>query len=118
MNISFLRSRHAIAVALMLGLHRDPSFYNAKPLQAERARRLWWKLYDTDRILSLFMGRPYTIIDKFVDVQPPMPYEDEQFSEGPDGQLVINTKYNGKRTMPFRLYKYVFSSPFNRATHL
>jgi hypothetical protein len=106
MNNSFLRSRHAIAVAQMLGLHRDPSFYNAKPLLAERARRLWWKMYDTDRALSLFMGRPYTIIDKFVDVQPPMPYEDEQFSEGPDGELIIG-KSNGKNTMYFRLYKYV-----------
>jgi hypothetical protein len=108
MNSSFLRSRHAIAVAQMLGLHRDPSFYNAKPLQAERARRLWWKMYDMDRALSLFMGRPYTIIDKFVDVQPPMPYEDEQFSEGPNGELIIG-KNKGKSTMYFRLYKYISS---------
>src|SRR5438477_211531 len=90
MNNSFLKTRSALAVAQMLGLHRDPKFYNAKPLQAERARRIWWKLYDMDRALSLFMGRPYTILDRFVDVQLPIPYDDIDISEGIDGDMILN----------------------------
>lgn len=106
MNNSFLRSRTALAVAQMIGLHRDPKFYNAKPLQAERARRLWWKLYDMDRALSLFMGRPYTVMDRFVDVAMPISYDDRDISEGPDGDIVVNTSKKGRNLMYYRLYKY------------
>src|SRR5271167_1510680 len=105
MNNSFLRTKNAIAIAQMIGLQHDPKRYNAKPLQAERARRLWWKLYDMDRALSLFMGRPYTIIDKFVDVDLPLPYDDADISEGPDGNLIIDKSKTGKTTMYYRLYK-------------
>lgn len=106
MNNAFLRMRIALAVAQMIGLHRDPKHYNAKPLQAERARRIWWKLYDMDRALSLFMGRPYTIIDKFVDVELPCPYDDSNISEGPDGEMIIDKSKSGKSIMYYRLYKY------------
>lgn len=106
MNNAFLRTRMAIGIAQMIGLHRDPKFYNAKPLQAERARRLWWKLYDMDKALSLFMGRPYTIIDKFVDVEIPVPYDDSDISEGPDGEMIIDKSKTGKNIMYYRLYKY------------
>src|SRR5277367_4198004 len=106
MNSAFLRSRSAIGIAQMIGLNRDPKFYNAKPLQAERARRLWWKLYNKDKALSLFMGRPYTIIDKFVDVEIPLPYDDSDISEGPDGELIIDKSKTGKNIMYYRLYKY------------
>ena len=105
MNNSFLRARIGLAIAQMLGLHRDPKFYNAKPLQAERARRLWWKLYDMDRALSLFMGRPYTIQDKFVDVELPIPYDDSDISEGPDGDMIVDKSKTGKTKMFYRLYK-------------
>lgn len=107
MNNAFLRSRHAIAVAQMIGLHRDPKVYNAKPLEAERARRLWWKVYNMDRALSLFMGRPYTINDKFVDVEMCLPYDDNLLSEGPDGELVIDKPKTDKSVMYYRLYKYI-----------
>jgi hypothetical protein len=106
MNNAFLRTRMAIGIAQMIGLHRDPKFYDAKPLQAERARRLWWKLYDMDKALSLFMGRPYTIIDKFVDVEIPVPYDDSDISEGPDGEMIIDKSKTGKNIMYYRLYKY------------
>lgn len=112
MNNAFLRSRHAIAVAQMIGLHRDPKVYNAKPLEAERARRLWWKVYNMDRALSLFMGRPYTINDKFVDVEMCLPYDDTLLSEGPDGELVIDKPKTDKSVMYYRLYKYI--SPISR----
>ena len=105
MNNAFLKSRNALAVAQMIGLQRDPKHYNAKSFQAERARRLWWKLYNTDRVLSLFMGRPYTIIDKFVDVEMSCPFDDGDISEGPDGELVIDKSRGGKNIMYYRLYQ-------------
>jgi hypothetical protein len=106
MNNAFLKMRGAIAVAHMIGLQRDPKMYRAKPLQAERARRLWWKLYDMDRALSLFMGRPYTIMDKFVDVELPVPYDDSDISEGPDGEMIIDKSRTGKTVMYYRIYQY------------
>jgi hypothetical protein len=112
MNNSFLRARIALAIAQMIGLHRDPKVYNAKPLQAERARRLWWKLYDMDRALSMFMGRPYMIHDKFVDVEMPIPYDDSDISEGPDGTMIIEKSKTGKTIMYYRLYKYFLSCYF------
>jgi Fungal specific transcription factor domain len=105
MNSAFLRLRSALAVGQMIGLHRDPKIYNAKPLQAERARRLWWKLYDMDRALSLFIGRPYTIIDRFVDVELPCPYDDSDISVGTDGEMVIDKSRTGKTIMYYRIYK-------------
>jgi len=95
-----------LAVANMIGLHRDPKHYRAKPLQTERARRLWWKLYDMDRALSLFMGRPYTIIDKFCDVELPAPCDDNDISEGPDGDMIVDKSRSGKNIMYYRIYKY------------
>ena len=112
MNNAFLRMRIAIAVAHMIGLQRDPKVYKAKPLQAERARRLWWKLYDMDRALSLFMGRPYTIIDKFVDVEMPIPYDDGDISEGPDGDIIVDKSKTGKTVMYYRIYKYALPQLF------
>lgn len=106
MNNSFLRARIALAIAQMIGLHRDPKVYNAKPLPAERARRLWWKLYDMDRALSMFMGRPYMIHDRFVDVETPIPYDDSDISEGPDETMIIDKSKTGKTIMYYRLYKY------------
>jgi Fungal specific transcription factor domain len=108
MNSAFLRVRSAIAIAQIIGLYRDPRTYNAKPLQAERARRLWWKLYESDRGLSLLVGRPYTIIDRFVDVDMPIPYDDNDISEGPDGELLIDKSRTGKAVMYYRLYTYFF----------
>lgn len=90
----------------MIGLHRDPKHYRAKPLQAERARRLWWKLYDMDRALSLFMGRPYTILDKFCDVELPALFDDNDISEGPDGNMIVDKTRTGKTIMYYRIYKY------------
>jgi hypothetical protein len=109
MNNAFLRCRIAVAIAQMIGLHRDPTFYNANPLQAERARRLWWKIYDMDRLLSLFMGRPYTIIDRFVDVSLPVPYDDQDISEV-NGEMVIDKSRGTQgKLMYYRLYKYLLS---------
>lgn len=110
MNNAFLRLRAALAVAQMIGLHRDPKHYNAQPLQAERARRLWWKLYDMDRALSLFVGRPYTIVDKFVDVELPIPYDDNDISESPDGELIIDKSKGGINIMYYRIYRYTHVS--------
>src|ERR1700738_3672265 len=119
MNNAFLRTKAALAVAQMIGLHRDPKNYNAKPLQAERARRLWSKLYDMDRALSLFMGRPYTILDKFVDVEPPIMYDDIDISEGPDGEMIVDKSKSGKKTiMYYRMYKYVLWRLFNSSSRV
>ncbi len=53
------------------------------------------------------MGRPYTIIDKFVDVALPCPYDDSDISEGPDGDMIIDKSKSGKAIMYYRLYKYL-----------
>ncbi|KAI7722803.1 hypothetical protein KC353_g185, partial [Hortaea werneckii] len=65
----------AVRIAQDIGLHNDRGPY--PPFEAEMRRRVWWSIYNWDRIVSLEIGRPLQIDDDDCDVREPMPVDDE-----------------------------------------
>ncbi|TKA75593.1 hypothetical protein B0A55_06353 [Friedmanniomyces simplex] len=65
----------AVRIAQDLGLHTDRGPY--PPVEAEMRRRVWWSIYNWDRLTSLEIGRPLQIDDEDCDVAEPTPVDEE-----------------------------------------
>ncbi|TKA34515.1 hypothetical protein B0A54_13569 [Friedmanniomyces endolithicus] len=65
----------AVRIAQDLGLHTDRGPY--PPVEAEMRRRVWWSIYNWDRLTSLEIGRPLQIDDNDCDVAEPTPVDEE-----------------------------------------
>ncbi|KAI7213294.1 hypothetical protein KC333_g6669 [Hortaea werneckii] len=83
----------AVRIAQDIGLQNDRGPY--PPFEAEMRRRVWWSIYNWDRIVSLEIGRPLQIDDDDCDVREPMPVDDEYIrpngvSLPPPGQMAPN----------------------------
>ncbi|EME48094.1 hypothetical protein DOTSEDRAFT_69887 [Dothistroma septosporum NZE10] len=65
----------AVRIAQDIGLHTDNGPY--PPLETEMRRRVWWSVYNWDRIISLEIGRPLLIDDGDCDVSEPVPVDDD-----------------------------------------
>ncbi|KAI5367604.1 hypothetical protein Slin14017_G026400 [Septoria linicola] len=65
----------AVRIAQDIGLHTDHGPYS--PLDSEMRRRVWWSVYNWDRVVSLEFGRPLLIDDNDYDVSEPVPVDDE-----------------------------------------
>jgi AcrR family transcriptional regulator len=70
-----------VRFAQLLGLHREHG--QLPQFEAEMQTRLWWSVYNWDRILSLELGQVPIIDDSDVDVSEPTPVDDA--SIGPNG---------------------------------
>ncbi|ABN65734.2 predicted protein [Scheffersomyces stipitis CBS 6054] len=66
----------AIRKIVQMGLHRRQpiSIDNAVPY--EFCKRLFWSAYNFDRLLSLSMGKPFSIPDYAIDIPLPLSIED------------------------------------------
>ncbi|KZP00743.1 hypothetical protein CALVIDRAFT_533077 [Calocera viscosa TUFC12733] len=61
---SWVTMRRAMSFAVLLGLHRDPVMASDKASALwKRRRMIWWRIYESDRYLSLLLGLPYAIND-------------------------------------------------------
>lgn len=69
----------AVRAALDIGLHMDRGQY--PPLETEMRRRVWWCVYNWDRMVSLEIGRPLQVDDDDCDVGEPTPVDDDCISE-------------------------------------
>ncbi|KAK3614552.1 hypothetical protein LTR22_027740, partial [Elasticomyces elasticus] len=67
--------RSAVRIAQDLGLHTDRGPY--PPVEAEMRRRVWWSIYNWDRITALEIGRPLQIDEEDCDVAEPTPVDEE-----------------------------------------
>ncbi|KAK5132378.1 hypothetical protein LTR08_009149 [Meristemomyces frigidus] len=65
----------AVRISQDIGLHTDKGPY--PPLEAEMRKRVWWSVYNWDRIVSLEIGRPLQIDDDDCDVGEPTPVDDD-----------------------------------------
>lgn len=65
----------AVRISQDIGLHCDRGPY--PPMDAEIRRRVWWSVYNWDRLVSLEIGRPTLINDDDCDVQEPTPVDDD-----------------------------------------
>jgi hypothetical protein len=60
-----------VAIAMAMGLHRDPSQWSMPPVIAERRRWLWWNVLCFDRWQAYLLGRPLGFADHHFDTQLP-----------------------------------------------
>ncbi|GIZ46817.1 hypothetical protein CKM354_000992600 [Cercospora kikuchii] len=65
----------AVRIAQDIGLQTDHGPYS--PMDLEMRRRVWWSLYNWDRVVSMELGRPLMIDDNDYDVSEPVPVDDE-----------------------------------------
>ncbi|KAK4545195.1 hypothetical protein LTR36_003374 [Oleoguttula mirabilis] len=65
----------AARISQDIGLHTDRGPY--PPVEAEMRKRVWWSVYNWDRIVSLEIGRPLQIDDDDCDVGEPTPVDDD-----------------------------------------
>lgn len=71
----------AVRAAQECGLHMEVS--PASVMQAEVRRRVWWSIYNFDRLFSLESCVPLAIAESEIDVLEPQPIDDALL--GPDG---------------------------------
>ncbi|RSL52221.1 hypothetical protein CEP54_011019 [Fusarium duplospermum] len=65
-RLSSTAARHC----LVLGYHREHVVASMPPDEAERVRRLFWRIYFSDKSTVLSLGRTSTIQDLDVDIEP------------------------------------------------
>ncbi|EGP90579.1 uncharacterized protein MYCGRDRAFT_36968 [Zymoseptoria tritici IPO323] len=65
----------AARISQDIGLHTDSGAYS--PMETEMRRRVWWCVYNWDRLLALETGRPLLIDDDDCEVNEPVPVDDD-----------------------------------------
>ncbi|KAE8149477.1 C6 transcription factor [Aspergillus avenaceus] len=67
----------AMRTAIDLGLHRKANEINLDPFTAQMRRRLFWTVYYLERVVSMSLGRPFSIADRNIDLPLPLEVDDD-----------------------------------------
>ncbi|KAE8138310.1 major facilitator superfamily domain-containing protein [Aspergillus pseudotamarii] len=67
----------AMRTAIDLGLHRKANEVNLDPFTAQLRRRLFWTVYYLERVVSMSLGRPFSIADRNIDLPLPLDVNDD-----------------------------------------
>ncbi|KAL5003438.1 fungal-specific transcription factor domain-containing protein [Aspergillus recurvatus] len=67
----------AMRTAIDLGLHRKANEINLDPITAQMRRRLFWTVYYLERVVSVSLGRPFSIADRHIDLPLPVDVDDD-----------------------------------------
>ena len=67
----------AMRTAIDIGLHRKANEINLDPFTAQMHRRLFWTVYYLERVVSMSLGRPFSIADRHIDVELPLDINDD-----------------------------------------
>ncbi|CAK7203769.1 hypothetical protein SEUCBS139899_006516 [Sporothrix eucalyptigena] len=71
-------SRMALLVAIDHGLHRQTkAVAQARSMESEQRKRLFWACYCFDRQISIPMGRPLGISDRDIDIALPLDVDED-----------------------------------------
>lgn len=68
---------HAMRTAIDIGLHRKANEVNLDPFTAQMHRRLFWTVYYLERVVSMSLGRPFSLPDRHIDVELPLDVNDD-----------------------------------------
>jgi len=68
---SWLLCGAALRAAIDLGLHRDIQHLQLSYFEVSMRRHVFWNIYVLDRLLSISLGRPFSIEDDNIDAQLP-----------------------------------------------
>jgi hypothetical protein len=61
----------AMRICIDLGFHREASYQNLEPDEAQLHRRLFWSVYIIERYTAWSHGRPFSISEEEIDSEPP-----------------------------------------------
>ncbi|KAJ5102971.1 hypothetical protein N7532_003500 [Penicillium argentinense] len=67
----------AMRTAIDLGLHRKANEINMDPFTTQMRRRLFWTVYYLERVVSMSLGRPFSISDRHIDLDLPIDIDDD-----------------------------------------
>ncbi|KAK4861357.1 hypothetical protein LT330_004273 [Penicillium expansum] len=67
----------AMRTAIDLGLHRKAYETNMDPFTTQMRRRLFWTVYYLERVVSMSLGRPFSISDRHIDLDLPLEVDDD-----------------------------------------
>jgi hypothetical protein len=67
----------AMRTAIDLGLHRKANESNLDPFTTQMRRRLFWTVYYLERVVSMSLGRPFSISDRHIDLDLPLDVDDD-----------------------------------------
>ncbi|KAI2971488.1 transcriptional regulator family: Fungal Specific TF [Aspergillus niger] len=85
-----------IAVTTSIGLHRElSSDWNEVSFQHELKRRVYASIYNFDKVISTFTGRPPLLNRKYSTTKLPLDIDDEDIFSGRIGDAVAKLNSNG-----------------------
>lgn len=92
---------HAMRTAIDIGLHRKANEINIDPFTAQMHRRLFWTVYYLERVVSMSLGRPFSLSDRHIDVELPLDVNDDVRD-----QSLLNAPQtpSGLTTLTFAIY--------------
>jgi hypothetical protein len=67
----------AMRTSIDLGLHRKANEANMDPFTTQIRRRLFWTVYYLERVVSMSLGRPFSISDRHIDLDLPLDVNDD-----------------------------------------
>ncbi|KAE8353058.1 hypothetical protein BDV28DRAFT_165200 [Aspergillus coremiiformis] len=91
----------AMRTAIDLGLHRKANEANLDPFTAQLRRRLFWTVYYLERVVSMSLGRPFSIADRNIDLPLPLDVDDDVRDPA---RLTATPQTDRTTTMTFALF--------------
>ena len=104
----------AMRTAIDIGLHRKVHEINLDPFTAQMHRRLFWTVYYLERVVSMSLGRPFSIADRHIDVELPLDVNDDVRDPA---QLSAPERPNAITTLTFAIYLFRLRRIDSRIQH-
>ncbi|KAI9374014.1 fungal-specific transcription factor domain-containing protein [Aspergillus egyptiacus] len=99
----------AMRTAIDLGLHRKANEINLDPITAQMRRRLFWTVYYLERVVSVSLGRPFSIADRHIDLPLPDDVDDDIRDPALLPPSTSSSETNGKNNLNPRITTLTFS---------
>lgn len=94
----------AMRLATSLGLHRARQSTNL--VDDEMAKRVFWSLYNLDRLIAVTLGRPLSIADEDITVSLPREFNDDWTEAPGSSSMTIPVQVVRLRRIFSRIYRY------------
>ncbi|KAJ5366596.1 hypothetical protein N7541_000537 [Penicillium brevicompactum] len=104
----------AMRTAIDLGLHRKANESNLDPFTTQMRRRLFWSVYYLERVVSMSLGRPFSLSDRHIDLDLPLDIDDD--IEDP-ALLTAPQNPNTTTTLTFAIYLFKLRRIDSRVQH-
>lgn len=104
----------AMRIAIDLGLHRKANEASLDPFTAQIRRRLFWTVYYLERVISMSLGRPFSIADRHIDLPLPLDVDDTVHDPA---LLTAPPAPDRVTTMTFSVYLFLLRRIDSRIQH-